>query len=226
MELDVTKILSREEFAIVLKDLKRRAQRSENSFRNLIVFRLAACCGLRVSEIRGLNLADVNIGIRPAIRVRAEITKGRQGKRRGRIVPLWWDKGTFDDLAAWKAFRASQGAESGDPFICQSQRRVGQRMTRGGLASRWKTAIRALGPDRVAQLSIHKGRHTFISHALFVGRSIVEVRKAAGHASVNVTSRYAHLLERVNVPDLFDFGREEALPELPKRPRENPLGAV
>jgi len=36
-------------------------------------------------------------------------------------------------------------------------------------------------------LTIHHGRHTFISHALAGGRT-AEVRDAAGHSSVLVTS--------------------------------------
>ena len=53
--IDVTKILSESEIARVLADLKRRARRSVNSRQNLVIFRLATCCGLRVSEICGLK---------------------------------------------------------------------------------------------------------------------------------------------------------------------------
>ena len=49
--IDNGKILTRREMALVLADLKARGQRSPNARFNLILFRLAACCGLRVSEI-------------------------------------------------------------------------------------------------------------------------------------------------------------------------------
>jgi hypothetical protein len=49
--VDPTKILTRQELRLVLADLKGQAQRSKEGHVNLILFRLAACCGLRVSEI-------------------------------------------------------------------------------------------------------------------------------------------------------------------------------
>lgn len=43
-------------------------------------------------------------------------------------------------------------------------------------------------------LTIHHGRHTFISHALAGGRTLAEVRAAAGHANVAITSVYLHVV--------------------------------
>ena len=56
--LDPTRILTRRELTTVLADLSARASRA-NTQRNLIIVRLACCCGLRVSEIAGLQLDDV-----------------------------------------------------------------------------------------------------------------------------------------------------------------------
>ncbi len=47
-----------------------------------------------------------------------------------------------------------------------------------------------LGPERLKTLTIHHGRHTFISHALAGGRTLAEVRDAAGHSNVSITSGY------------------------------------
>jgi integrase len=49
-----------------------------------------------------------------------------------------------------------------------------------------------LGLERLTLLTIHHGRHTFISHALAGGRTLAEVRDAAGHANLTVTSGYLH----------------------------------
>jgi integrase len=49
--IDATKILTRRELAAVLNDFKRKAPRSKNTRLNLVLFRLACCCGLRASEI-------------------------------------------------------------------------------------------------------------------------------------------------------------------------------
>ncbi len=50
-----------------------------------------------------------------------------------------------------------------------------------------------LGPNRLATLTIHHGRHTFLSHALAGGRTLAEVRDAAGHSNITITSGYLHV---------------------------------
>jgi integrase len=109
-------------------------------------------------------------------------------------VPLWWDAGTLDDLAAWKAERLEQGASGRDPFVCsvQSHRR-GRPLQRAALRRRFLTACKVLGLARLRTLTIHHGRHTFVSHALAGGRTLAEVRAAAGHASLLTTSVYLHV---------------------------------
>ena len=70
--VDASQILSRQELAAVLKDMKRRARRLPNVQMNLAIVRLACCCGLRASEIGGLTLGDVRVGIaRPHLLVHA-----------------------------------------------------------------------------------------------------------------------------------------------------------
>jgi integrase len=65
-------------------------------------------------------------------------------------------------------------------------------LSRHTLRKRFRTACKDLGPARLKSLTIHHGRHTFISHALAGGRTLAEVRDAAGHANVSVTSGYLH----------------------------------
>src|SRR5471030_919794 len=90
--VDGTKILTRRELAQVLTERARKSVRSRNTWMNLILVRLACCCGLRVSEIAGLRIADVRVELsRPHIRIRRGASKG--GKPR--MVPLWWDSGTL-----------------------------------------------------------------------------------------------------------------------------------
>ena len=50
-----------------------------------------------------------------------------------------------------------------------------------------------LGPERLKTLTIHHGRHTFISHALAGDRTLAEARDAAGHSNVSITSGYLHV---------------------------------
>ena len=199
---DVTKILTRSEMQAVLADLRRKAPRSKNTRLNLVIFRLSACCGLRASEIAQLQMADIRVELpRPHIRIRVGASKGG----RSRSVPLWWDGGTLDDLAAWRADRAAHSAIGGDPFVASLQ--VGREtvvFSRHTLRKRFRTACRVLGAERLASLTIHHGRHTFISHALAGGRTLAEVRDAVGHSNVTITSGYLHVaVEEGEVGALF-----------------------
>jgi integrase len=197
---DPIKILTRGELAAVLTELRRKGGRSKNTRLNLVIFRLAACCGLRASEIGQLQLADVRTEMpRPHLRIRVGAAKGG----RSRTVPLWWDAGTLEDLAAWKAVRGAMGAEPTQPFVASQQPgRAATPLSRHTLRKRFRTACKVLGRERLATLTIHHGRHTFISHALAGGRTLAEVRDAAGHANVTVTSGYLH----VGVNDEAVFG--------------------
>ena len=174
IRIDATKILSRRELAAVLADLHRKASRSANTWLNLILVRLACCCGLRVSEIAGLRISDVRVeASRPHIRIRRGASKGG----RARVVPLWWDSGTLADLSKWKAERLRLGATADQPFIASLRPGRGTRLlSRHTLRRRFRTACKVLGRERLETLTIHHGRHTFISHALAGHRTLAEVR--------------------------------------------------
>lgn len=66
-------------------------------------------------------------------------------------------------------------------------------LSRHTLRRRFLGACNVLGPARLRLLPIHHGQHTFISHALAGGRTLAEVRDAAGHSNVSVTSAYLHI---------------------------------
>lgn len=201
-------ILSGEEIQAVLEDLNTRLLRSVNSWQNLVIFRLSCCCGLRAKEICGLNLRDVIAGgSMPAITIRQGITKGKDGCRKARSIPLWWDKGTRKDIAKWFHHRiAETNGDLDQPFVCsQSSGSNGKRLTEDLVAKRWRTAIRILSDDRVRQLHLHCGRHTFCSHSLAAGHSLVAVRDAAGHANIATTNIYLHYCERKELPDTFSY---------------------
>ncbi len=187
---DPTKLLTRSELAAVLADLRRKAPRSKNTRLNLVIFRLATCCGLRASEIAMLQVGDVRTELpRPHLRIRVGAAKGG----RSRTVPLWWDAGTLADLAAWRAFRIESGAGPTQPFVASLQPgREAKQLSRHTLRKRFRTACKVLGSERLESLTIHHGRHTFISHALAGGRTLAEVRDAVGHGNVSITSRYLH----------------------------------
>lgn len=202
---DQTRCLTRQEIGRILADLRRKGRRSRNTRQNLTLFRLATCLGLRVSELTAVRLTDVHLANgRPFVYVR----KGKGG--RSRRVPAWWDSATVADLAAWKRERKGMGAGPKDFFVAGLQNGgQGKRLHRNNARMRFKAACRCLGRERVADLTIHHGRHAFCSHALAGGRSVVEVMHAAGHGSLTTTALYLHLVERDDAPtDLFDFSAE------------------
>jgi integrase len=195
--IDRSEILDLDEVQRVVGDLRRRALLKKHGAaviepgRNLAVFRLSACAGLRASELVGLNLGDVHTGIgRPYIFVRGAISKRGQSRR----VPLSWDKETAADLHVWKLRRASMGAGPADPFLCRTRGdSLGVRMGRQDAWSAWRVAVRVLGPDRVRSTTLHTGRHTFASWAL-TAHPLRRVQSALGHRSIATTDRYAHVI--------------------------------
>jgi integrase len=189
------KILTMAEIQAVLADLRRRSKRSVNSRMNLALFRLATCCGLRVSELTALQLADVRDD---HIRLRKRTTKGKKS----RIVPFF-DAGTQADVLAWRDQRRASGAESTDLLLCSlSKGSTGKRLHRTNARKRFKACCRCLGPERVARLTIHHGRHSFASHAI-KKVDVVRVRDACGHSSLAITDLYAHVVDASPVNDLF-----------------------
>ena len=82
----------------------------------------------------------------------------------------------------------------GDPFLASYlPGREAVVFSRHTLRKRFRTACRVLGAERLVSLTIHHGRHTFISHALAGGRTLAEVRDAVGHSNVSITSGYLHV---------------------------------
>lgn len=202
-KIDQLTILTRREIATVLADLARKAPRSAGTRQNRIIFRLACCCGLRASEIAALRVGDVRVGTeRPNLYVRADGAKGGRVRR----VPLWWDRGTLEDVTVWRAERVAAGAgEMGYLVASPLPGRGGIRFSRHTLRKRFRTACKVLGTERLQRLTIHHGRHTFVSHALAGGRTLAEVRDAAGHTSVLTTSIYLHVAidDDAEVGELF-----------------------
>ena len=85
-------------------------------------------------------------------------------------------------------------ATPGQPLVSSLQPgRATLTFSRHTLRTRFRTACKVLGVERLQALTIHHGRHTFISHALAGGRTLADVRDAAGHANVTVTSGYLHV---------------------------------
>jgi len=181
--VDRFKMLSKNEIEGVLADIHRRSKRSTNVALNGIVFRLAAICGLRVSEIAALRVRNISLRVsEPFIHV--ENGKGKKS----RDVPIP-DTGTVQALEKFLDWRKSVGAKPKDCFLIKSN---GRPFVRQELGKRWKSAIKSLPSERRERLSIHCGRHTSASQLLERGESLASVRDFLGHADTSVTSIYLH----------------------------------
>lgn len=203
-----SRILSKKEIGAVLAYLKDH-RRYAGTRRNLIVFRLACCCGLRCCEIAGLELRDFFVkSDRPFIRIRKDATKrsrrpgAAEATSHGRKVPLSHDDQTLKDLTAWLEKRkAEAGGNLNAPFVCaQRSGAAGGRLTPKAVGKRWRSAIKVLGEERVAELNPHSGRHTCISQLIWANFPITYVRDFAGHKSIATTSLYLHLCNEEELP--------------------------
>jgi len=188
---------------------KKHTPASMSAWQQLMVFRLSCCCGLRRMEIGNLRLKDMDLhSPRPHLKIRSAATKSsRFGPGKPRAVPLWWDKATLEDLRDYEAYLETRNGPEEDidnPYVCHDSRSVQASVPlhKATIQYRWDAAVKILPKQR--RLSIHCGRHSFCTHALVAGRTVVEVQQAAGHSQIMTTQIYLHALESGReLPDVF-----------------------
>lgn len=166
--------------------------------------------GLRVSELVGLDVADVDgAGADASVRV---LGKGRKE----RVVPLGSQAVTA--LHAYLAARhallreGSAEGERGALFLSRNGRRIGVRRVQT-LVHRYG----ALGAGR-ADLHPHALRHSCATHMLDGGADLRSIQTMLGHASLSTTQRYTH----VSVDQLmkvYDAAHPLAKKSLQTRPK-------
>ncbi|HVP81178.1 MAG TPA: tyrosine recombinase XerC [Thermodesulfobacteriota bacterium] len=148
----------------------------ENRLRDRAILELLYSSGLRVSELVGLNLDQLNseLGI---VRV---MGKGRKE----RIVPVG-----MKALEALKAYVEERGAPRGEePIFTNSH---GGRLTTRSVGRLVKKYTRHSGIFR--RVSPHSLRHTFATHLLDAGADIREIQEMLGHSSLSTTQKYTHV---------------------------------
>lgn len=134
-------------------------------------------CGLRVSELTGLDLADVDS---------AEGTLRVLGKgRRERLVPF--GRKAAAAVEHYLAERAKLPPRPpGNPALFLNRR--GRRLTPRSVARMVKSAARAFGLP--GDLHPHSLRHAFASHLLGEGADLRAIQEMLGHQSLATTQRY------------------------------------
>jgi integrase/recombinase XerD len=158
--------------------------------RDRAMIELLYATGLRVSELVGLRLNDVDL------EGRVLLARGKGSKER--MVPVG-----APAAAAVKCFLAGarerllRGRRSADLFVTGR----GGRMTRQGFAKLLDRYGRAAGIRR--RISPHKLRHSFASHLLEGGADLRAVQAMLGHADVATTQIYTHV-DRTHARKLHD----------------------
>jgi integrase/recombinase XerC len=149
--------------------------------RNRAIFETLYSCGIRVSELTGLNVFDVDFN-GSVIRV-----LGKGGKER--IVPIGQKA-----LAAIKKYRARLQEENGISedsngplFLNKSKGRLSARSV-ARILDKLVTTCGLLKP-----VSPHTMRHTFATHMLDAGADLRIVQELLGHKSLSTTQKYTHV---------------------------------
>lgn len=144
-----------------------------DTMRDLAVVDILTSTGMRVGELVGLDIADVNLHERECL------VTGKGNKQR----PVYFDARTKLHLAA---YLESRNDDNPALFVSLSSQRT--RITIGGIERRLKELGKKAGVNRVHP---HKFRRTLATHAIDKGMPIEQVQKLLGHARIDTTMHYA-----------------------------------
>jgi integrase/recombinase XerC len=162
------------------------ADTSAEGLRDRAVLETLYGAGLRVSELAGLDLGDVELGSPDLGSVRVS---GKGNKER--VVPL----GSVAVAAVARYLeRRTELSDPATGVIDGEALFVGQRGARLGVRQIQRLVHRygALGAGR-ADLHPHALRHTFATHLLDGGADLRSIQKLLGHAGLSTTQRYTHV---------------------------------
>jgi integrase/recombinase XerD len=173
-------VLSREEVAQLLA--------AALPGRDRMLLETAYSCGLRLRELLGLKVADID-----SPRMVLHIRHGK-GKK-DRLVPL--SQRLLDALRAyWQESRPAiwlfPGVKAGTALTSSTVQRLCRR-----------TALRAGLSKRIHP---HTLRHSFATHLLEAGVDLLSVQAILGHSHFNTTAKYLHISQRrlQGLPQLLD----------------------
>lgn len=151
--------------------------------RDLCILELFYGTGMRLSELAGLNLADVD-GIADQVKVRGK------GKKE-RILPVGRGAGRAlrGYLPARDRMLAGLTSGKGDKralFLARSGTRLATRSVQKAMSR----LLRTLGEE--TGYKVHTLRHSFATHLLDAGADLRAVQELLGHASLSTTQIYTH----------------------------------
>ena len=174
------RVLSRQQIDGILDSLVTRAETGDSvALRDLAIIELLYASALRVSELTGLDINDVDLG-RLTVRVLGKGSKERVvpfGIPAKQALEAYLERGRLGLLAD----------STSAMFLGAKGKRVGTR-TVYELASRLLDSIPGSGPS-----GPHTLRHTAATHLLDGGADLRAVQEMLGHASLGTTQLYTHV---------------------------------
>jgi integrase/recombinase XerC len=150
--------------------------------RDRAIFELLYGCGVRVSELAGLNLEDLDRTER-WLRVRGKGRKERQ-------VPL-----PGQAAAALERYLEERPVEREEPAVFLNHR--GGRLTARGIAGIVKLYATYVSHD--PSIHPHSFRHAYATHLLADGADLRAIQELLGHARLSTTQKYT----QVSLTDLM-----------------------
>ncbi|HAL73492.1 MAG TPA: recombinase XerC, partial [Clostridiales bacterium] len=151
---------------------------SELTSRDYCILTLFLNCGLRLSELCGINLSN--------IRGDTLIVLGKGGKER----TIYLNGACLEAIDQYRQDRPKTGLKTPDALFVS---RLGQRISPKTVQYLIKKYIRAAGLDP-ARYSVHKLRHTAATLMYKYGKvDIRALQVILGHVSVSTTEIYTHV---------------------------------
>jgi integrase/recombinase XerC len=154
--------------------------------RNRAIFEMLYSCGLRVSEIAGMNLSGVDFGA-GVVRVFGKGNKERIvpiGQKAAAAVRAYRDRLKLETAAKAGKVRL----EKDGPLFLNTN--FGRLTVRSIARILDKTAL-ACG--LATPVSPHALRHSFATHLLDAGADLRVVQELLGHKSLSTTQKYTHV---------------------------------
>ncbi len=172
------KVLVFDEVARILDAPERQGFRG---LRDRALLQVMYAAGLRVSEVVGLKLADVDCQ-------KGIVSPLGKGQKR-RLVPL--GETALDALDAYLQVRAAHPRAALSSALFLSPR--GGALTRQAVWKMLGGYARGAGVSKPS--SPHKLRHSFATHLLEGGADLRSVQALLGHADISTTEIYTHLAD-------------------------------
>lgn len=149
------------------------------ALRDLAMLELFYSCGIRLSELQGMNLRDLDL-LSDQVKVRG---KGRKE----RIVPV--GSRAVRALRRYFGVREGVAARPGGDKSAVFLNRRGSRLGVVSIQRRMHKLFDTIGAEGQ---HVHSLRHTFATHMMDAGADLRAVQELLGHASLRTTQVYTH----------------------------------